>query len=154
MLIAQAAWRTGVSSDRANPGFSILGGGSELLLGLDVVPGIGIIASGRVLASPRLGGVYVEGLASLGAQIRVSDRVRIRGGVSAGRARLDRDGQPTDYVTLIGGFLAASLDMFRFARDRAATELALRLDADGHLDPGTTFPHESISLSLAAGIRF
>lgn len=154
VLVAQGAWRSGVSPDQQNPGFSVLGGGSELVLGLDVVPGIGIVASGRVLAAPRLGGVYLEGLASVGAQVRVSDRVRLRGGVTAGRARLDRQGQATDYATLVGGFLAASVDMFRFARDRVATALALRFDADGHLDVGQTFSKESISLSLAAGIRF
>ena len=154
VLLAQGAWRSGLSADEANPGFSVLGGGSELVLGLDVVPGIGIIVSGRVLATRRLEGVYLEGLASLGVQVRVTDWVRLRGGIAAGRVRLDRNGIPTDYATLVGGFLAASVDLFRFARDRAATELALRFDADGHLDPGTTFPRESVSLSLAAGIRF
>jgi len=154
LLIAQGGWRSGLSPDELNPGFSVLGGGGEVVLGLDVVPGIGIIVSGKVLAGPRLDGVYVEGLGGLGAQLRLSDWVRVRLGIAAGQARLDRDGLATDRAVLLGGFLAASVDLFRLAHDRAAVEIALRLDVDGHLDAGRTFPRESLSLALALGVRF
>jgi hypothetical protein len=107
-----------------------------------------------VFAAPHLSGVYVEGLAGLGAQLRVSDWVRLRAGIASGQARLDRNNQPTDEVVMLGGFIVASVDLFRLARGRAAAETVLRFDVDGHLVQGTTFPRESISLSGGAGFRF
>jgi hypothetical protein len=154
IILGQAGWRTGVSPDEDNPGFRVLGGGSEVVLGLDIVPGIGIIVSGRVLAAPRLSGTYIEGLAGVGAQIRLSDWVRLRAGIASGQARLDRKGSPTDAAILIGGFIVASVDLFRLVRGRAAVEAMLRFDVDGHLLAGETFPRESVALSGGAGFRF
>jgi hypothetical protein len=154
VVLGVGGWRSGMSSSDRNPGFSLLGGGSELVLGIDFVPGVGIVASGRVLAAPRLDGVYVEGLAGLGIQIRLSDWVRLRAGIAGGQARLDRDSRPTDYAILLGGFLVASVDLFRLTRGRAATEAMLRLDIDGHLLAGETFPRQSLALSAGAGFRF
>lgn len=153
-VLGYAGWRTGILPDGVNPGFSVLGGGSELILGVDVVPGVGIIADGRVLAGPRLGGVYVEGTAGIGAQLRVSDAVRLRVGADAGQARLTRKGQPNDYVVIIGGFFAASVDLVHLGRGRAAVEAMLRIDADGHADVGVTFPRQSLSISTGLGFRF
>ena len=154
VVIASGGWRSGFSTEESNPGFSLLGGGGELVVGLDVVPGIGLVACGRVLAAPRLGGVYIEGLAGLGAQVRLSESVRLRVGIASGQARLDRDTKPPDLAVLLGGFVVASVDLFRLGRGRAAAETTLRLDIDGHLAAGSTFPRESIALSLGAGFRF
>jgi hypothetical protein len=154
IVLGVGGWRTGMSSSERNPGFSLLGGGSELVLGIDFVPGVGIIASGRVLAAPGLDGVYVEGLAGLGIQLRLSDWVRLRAGIAGGQARLDRDAAATDYAILLGGFLVTSVDLFRLTRGRGATEAMLRLDIDGHLLAGDTFPRQSLALSAGAGFRF
>lgn len=154
LLIAHGGWRSGLSPDEANPGFSVLGGGGELVLGIDVIPGIGIVASGRVLAGPRLGGAYIEGLGGLGLQVRLSDWVRLRVGIAAGQARQLREARAADTAVLIGGWVAASVDLFRLVRERAAVEVVLRFDAGGHLDVGVTFPKESIALSLGFGFRF
>lgn len=154
IVLGVGAWRSGVSTEEANPGFSVLGGGSEIVLGIDIVPGIGLIASGRVVAAPHLSGTYVEGLAGLGAQIRVSEWVRIRAGVATGQARLDRAGKSVDSAVMLGGFVVASVDLFRLTRGRAATEAMIRFDVDGHLVAGTTFPRESVALSGGVGFRF
>jgi len=154
VVLGVGGWRSGVSTEETNPGFSILGGGSEVVLGIDIVPGIGIIVSGRVLAAPHSSGVYVEGLAGVGAQIRVSEWVRIRAGVASGQARLDRSGKPVDTAVMLGGFVVASVDLFRLTRGRAATEAMIRFDVDGHLVAGTSFPRESVALSGGVGFRF
>lgn len=154
VLVGQGAWRSGLSNEEVNPGFSVLGGGSELLLGLDMVPGLGVIVDGKVLAAPHRGGTYLEGMGAVGLQLRVSDWVRLRAGAAAGRARLARNGEPTDHANLVGGFFAVSIDLFRLLHDRAATVISLRVDADGHLDAGSTFSKESLALTLGAGIRF
>lgn len=153
LVLGEGGWRSGLSTEEINPGFSVLGGGSELLLGLDVVPGFGVIVDGKVLAGRRRGGTYLEGLGGIGLQLRVSDWVRLRAGAAAGRARLDRGGQPTDSATLVGGFFAASIDLFRLLHDRASTVISFRVDADGHLAPGTTFSHESLAVTLGLGFR-
>ena len=154
LVLAEGGWRSGLSTEEVNPGFSVLGGGSELVLGLDVIPGFGVVVDGKVLAGRRRGGTYLEGLGGIGLQLRVSDSVRLRAGAAAGRARLDRSGQPTDSATLVGGFFAASIDLFRLLRDRAATIISFRVDADGHLDAGQTFSRESLAVTLGLGLRF
>ncbi|MEO6954806.1 MAG: hypothetical protein ABI321_23600 [Polyangia bacterium] len=154
VLIGEGGWRSGLSTEDVNPGFSVLGGGGELVVGLDFIPGFGVIIDGKVLAAPRRGGTYVEGVGALGLQLRISDWVRLRGGAAAGRARLDRNGQPTDTATLVGGFFAVSIDLFRLLHDRASTVISFRVDADGHLDAGSTFSKESLALTLGVGFRF
>jgi len=153
-LLGVAGWRSGILPDGVNPGFSVLGGGAELILGIDIVPGVGIIADGRVLAGSRLSGVYVEGTAGIGAQLRVSDAVRLRLGADAGQARLTRKAQANDYAVIIGGFFAASVDLVHLGRGRAAVEAMLRIDVDGHAEVGTTFPRQSLSISTGLGFRF
>lgn len=153
-LLAQGGWRSGLSNKENNPGFSVLGAGGELLFGIDVFPGLSVIADGRVMAGPRLGGAYLEGLGGVGLQLRVTDWVRIRGGAAAGQASLLRSNFVTDHAVLVGGWIAASVDLFRLLHDRAAAVISLRLDADGHVDPGATFSQESIELTLAVGFRF
>ncbi len=151
-VLGFGGWRSGISPDQVNPGFSVFGGGSDLNLGLDLRPGVGLFASGRVLAGPRLAGVYVEGMAGLGVQLRVNDWVRLRAGIASGQARLDRSTQPTDTAILLGGFVVASVDLVRFGRASACG--MLRFDVDGHLVAGATFARESIALSAGAGFRF
>ncbi len=154
VILAAGGWRCSISPDQASPGFSVLGGGGELVLGIDLIPGIGIVASGRVIAAPHLSGVFVEGLGGLGVQIRLSEWVRLRLGIASGVLRLDRDGFATDHAILLGGFVAASVDLFHLGRGRAAVETMLRLDVDGHLLTEGVFPAESMALSIGLGLRF
>ena len=154
LVLAAGGWRSSISSDGANPGFSVLGGGGELVVGIDIVPGVGIIASGRVLAAPHLSGVYLEGLGGLGVQVRLSEWVRLRLGIASGLLRLAREGLATDSTILLGGFVAASVDLFHLGRGRAAVETMLRLDVDGHLVTEGIFPAESLALSVGLGFRF
>src|SRR6185369_5127529 len=69
-LVGAAGWRTSIGVDTHAPGFDEPGGGGELVLGLEVGSGFGIVASGRALAGPG----YLEGLAGLGLQLHISDR--------------------------------------------------------------------------------
>src|SRR5262249_14319956 len=80
-LVGSGGWRTTTGVDTHAPGFDTVGGGGELVLGLEVGQGFAIFASGRVLAAQS----YLEGLAGLGLQLHVGDRVRLRASPAAGQ---------------------------------------------------------------------
>ena len=138
-------WRTSIGVDTHAPGFDELGGGTELSLGFEVGSGFAILGSGRVIA----GGGYLEGLAALVLQLRVSDRVRVRAGPSAGQISLKGDS-----AKLVGGFLAGSVDLFAFGGGRVATTIGLRFDVDGLVGGGKELPDSSISLAVGVGLRY
>jgi hypothetical protein len=153
-VLGFASWRSSILPNDVAPGFSVLGGGSELLLGIDLVAGVGLVADGRIFAGPRMSGVYVEGLAGVGPQLRVSDSVRLRVGAAGGQARLDRKGMATHYSPLVGGFFAASVDLVHLGRGRVAAVAMLRIDVDAQPGAEVGFPHESLSISTGLGFRF
>jgi hypothetical protein len=154
-LIGTGGWRTSLGLDPKVPGFDALAGGGEVLLGLDIGSGVGIIASGRVLAGKQGGEVYIEGLAGLGIQVRVSETVRLRAGPAAGQAYL-----PRDRAVLVGGFLVASIDLFALGSGRLALALSARLDIDAMLAQGRSpteravLPEQSLALAVGLGIRY
>jgi hypothetical protein len=145
-MVGTGGWRTAIGVDTRAPGFDALSGGSEILLGVEIGAGVGVVTSGRVTA----GSGYLEGLASLGVQLRVNDWVRLRAGAAAGQLTLDKQAAP-----LIGGFLAASIDLFALGGGRLATALCLRFDVDGLVaDSATTLPDSSIALAIGLGLRY
>jgi hypothetical protein len=146
--VGTAGWRSGIDPDSRQPGFDAVGGGGELLAGLEIGSGVGLIASGRVLAATRGGDLYVEGLGGLGLHLRVNERVRLRFGAAGGRATL-RD----DAGVLVGGFAATSIDVVSFG-GRLALALAARLDIDGLVGKSTLLPDSSLALALGLGIRY
>jgi hypothetical protein len=149
-LVGTGGWRTALGLDAASPGFDAFGGGGELLAGVELASGLGLFGSGRVIVGVRGQDLYVEGLGGLGLQLRANDRVRVRAGVAAGRATL-----PDDAGTLVGGFLAGSVDVLPLgAGGRLATALALRLDIDGVLGAGARLPERSLGLAVGVGVRY
>src|SRR5687767_10184688 len=75
-VIGAGSWRTSLGNDPRVPGFDAIVGGGEILLGLDVYSGLGIIIDGRFLGGVERGVRYLEGLGGLGLQLRVNDWVR------------------------------------------------------------------------------
>jgi hypothetical protein len=148
--VGTGGWRTSIDADGRVPGFDAVGGGTELLAGLEVTSGLGLFASGRMIAGVRGGDLYLEALGGLGVQLRVNERVRVRAGAAAGRASLaDEQG------TLVGGFLAGSMDLVPLgAGGRLATALSVRLDIDGLTGGRALLPESSLALALGLGFRY
>ena len=145
LFVGSGGWRSSISSSDHAPGFDELGGGAELLLGLEVGSGFAIVGSGRVLAGDQ----YLEGLAGLGLQLHVGDRVRIRASPAAGQMTLKGDNG-----ILVGGFVAGSIDLIPFGGGRVAATIGLRLDIDGVLGGGLELPDTSLSLAIGVGLRY
>src|SRR5437763_1759352 len=72
-MTASGGWRTALSNDSRVPGFDALGGGTELVLGLDVYGPLGIVLTGRFLGGAQRGGEFLEGLGGAGLQLRLSE---------------------------------------------------------------------------------
>lgn len=143
--VGTGGWRTGIGVDVRAPGFEQVGGGGELTAGLEVTGGVGLFASGRVLA----GGGYLEGLAGIGVQLRVSERVRLRAGPAVGQATLGGD-----RAVMVGGFAVGSIDLFPLGGGRIATALSLRVDVDSMIGARTLLPDSSLGLSAGLGLRY
>jgi hypothetical protein len=144
-----AAWRTALGGTPRQPGFEAVTGGGELLLGLDLYQGFGLFLSGRFVGGVEAGLRYLEGLGGLGLQLRVNDLVRLRAGAAAGQALM-----PDDVAVLVGGFLAASIDLFQLGNGRVAFALSLRLDIDAMIGAMRTLPDASLALGLGIGLRY
>jgi hypothetical protein len=144
-VVGAAAWRTSIGVDTNAPGFDKPAGGGDLYLGLEVGGGFSIFASGRVLA----GSDYLEGLAGLGLQLRVSDRVRLKASPAAGQLTVAGAS-----ALLVGGFLAGSVDVVAFGGGRVAATIGLRFDVDGVVNGDKTLPQASIALALGVGLRY
>jgi hypothetical protein len=147
-MLGIGGWRTSLGNDARSPGFEALAGGGELLVGLDVVAGVGVFAMGRVLYA---GGTtyYLEGLGGTGLQLRITELVRLRLGAAAGQANLG-----ADRAILVGGFVAGSFDLVNLGAGRLALALSVRLDVDGHVNAGGALPGQSLALALGLGLRF
>ncbi len=144
-----ASWRTSLGTDPRVPGFEAVVGGGEILIGLDLYSGLGLILTGRFLGGVERGARYLEGLGGLGLQLRVNDWVRLRAGAAAGQALM-----PDDTAVLVGGFLAASIDLFSLGSGRVAFTLSLRLDIDAMLGATTSLPDQTLALALGLGLRY
>jgi hypothetical protein len=148
-MAGTGGWRCSLGLDNRVPGFSALAGGGEVTFGFDITTGVGLVASGRVLAAGFGKDHYLEGLGSFGPQLQVSERVRLRGGVAAGQLILG-----DDRAILVGGFLVGSFDLFTLGAGRLAVALAARLDLDGHINAAGALPGQSLGLALGLGIRY
>ncbi|HZS38813.1 MAG TPA: hypothetical protein VFF06_18400 [Polyangia bacterium] len=148
-VIGVAAFRSALGQDAHAPGFDTFAGGGELSAGLDVYSGLGIVANGRVLAGSQAGNHYLEGLADVGLQLRVTESVRLRGGPTAGRCTLGEDS-----AVMVGGFFAGSIDLFALGPGRLSTTLGVRLDVDSMLGGRSLLPDRSLSFALGLGVRY
>ena len=149
-VVATGGWRSAMgSSDARSPGFDALAGGSELVLGLEVGAGLAIVGDGRFLIGEAGGAhTFLEGLGSLALQLRLG-RVRLRAGPTAGQARWRGD-----QATLVGGFVAGSIDVLPLGGGRMSTTVALRLDLDADVGAATFLPDASAALALGLGVRY
>ena len=149
-VVAAGGWRSAMgATDARSPGFDALAGGGEFVLGLDVGAGLAVVGDGRVLAGQAGGAhTFFEGLGSLALQLRLG-RVRLRGGPAAGQARWRGDS-----ATLVGGFVAGSIDVFPLGAGRLSTTVSLRLDVDADVGATTYLPEASVALALGLGVRY
>jgi hypothetical protein len=154
-MAASGGWRTALGSDLQAPGAEALAGGTEVVIALDFYGPLGIAFDGRFL-----GGLskqastnsyekrFFEGLGGIALQLHVSDSVRLRVGAAAGQLY---DGEPT--AVLVGGWLAASIDLFAIG-GRLALALSLRLDADAEIGAPPALPDASLALAAGLGLRY
>ncbi len=149
LVFAAAGIRAGIGTDTIAPGFDAFAGGAELDAGLEIGSGVGIVASGRVLAGSQAGNNYLEGLGALVVQVRVSETVRLRAGPAAGQATLG-----SDSAVLVGGYMAGSIDLFALGSGRLSTALTVRLDVDAMLGARKLLPDRSLGFSLGVGVRY
>jgi hypothetical protein len=148
-VVGVGGWRASLGDDLRAPGFDALAGGGELVLGLDIGAGLGVVGSGRVLAgSAGGGGTYFEALGGVALQARLG-RARVRVGPAAGQANWRGD-----RATLLGGFVAASIDLFALGSGRLSTTVDLRLDIDVDVGARTVLPDQSLALALGLGLRY
>lgn len=149
-VVAAGGWRSAMAAiDVRAPGFDALTGGGELVLGLDVGAGLAVVGDGRVLAGEAGGAhTFFEGVGGVAVQLRLA-RVRLRAGPAAGVAKLRGE-----QATLLGGFLAASVDVFQLGAGRLSSTVSLRLDLDDDLGAGTYLPDASAALALGLGVRY
>jgi hypothetical protein len=155
-VVGVGGWRASLGDDLRAPGFDALAGGGELVLGLDIGAGLGVVASGRVLAgsagrgSSNVGssGTYLEALGGIALQARLG-RARLRAGPAAGLVTWSGD-----RATLLGGFVAGSIDLFALGGGRLSTTVDLRLDIDVDLGAKTVLPDQSLALALGLGLRY
>jgi hypothetical protein len=144
------AWRSSLGTDVRAPGFDAFAGGGELDVGLDIGLGLGVVINGRILAGAVSGvSPYLEGLGGAGLSLRIGDRVRIRAGGAAGLARWHGDA-----ATLLGGFLAGSIDLFALGSGRLSTALTVRLDIDADIGAQTYLPDQSLAFAVGLGFRY
>jgi hypothetical protein len=152
-MVGAGAWRTAFSIDSRVPGFDTVMGGGELTLGLEFYGGLGVVLSGRFLGGQRShasdSGRYLEGMGSIGLQLRISETVRLRAGAAAGQALT-----PDENATLVGGWIGASFDLFALGGGRLSMALSVRLDADALLDTKKILPDQTMGLALGIGIRY
>ena len=150
-LTGGGGWRVAVGGENRAPGFEVLYGGADGLVGLSVAGFFAVLAGAHVRGGASDGLRYLEGGADLAVQLQVSERVRLRAGGSFGRAFLGLDG---DGAWLPQGFLGASFDAKPFAGGRFALALALRLEVGGYLGDDVRFPAATLALSVGGGGRF
>lgn len=148
-LIGTGGWRTSVVSTSNAPGFEAFAGGTELSLGFDLKPGVGLVANGRALVGRHAGQLYIDGKGGLAAQIQANTRVRVRVGLTAGQIR---DG--VIRAISLGGFIGMGVDLVQFRNGRSALMFGARLDVDGHITKVQTLPGATLALAVGLGLRY
>ncbi len=148
-VVGAGGWRGSIGNDARAPGFDAVAGGGEVVLGLDVGAGVAIVGDARVLGGEAAGSsrTYFEAVASPAVQVRLA-RARLRAGPAVGEI-LWRD----EAAVLVGGFLAASIDLFPLG-GRLSTTVSLRLDADADVGAKTFLPDSSLALAVGLGFRY
>lgn len=155
-------WRAAWADDRS-PGFQALGGGGEVLLGLELDNSFGVLLGGRVLSLSHVtptapsSGTFLEGSGEVLGTFRLSNLVRIGLGGQVGRFwRCCGEDAATDLSAIVyGGFVRIGLDVLPIQSLPRALVLHLRLGLDGmHPVSATTqLPNRSLSLALGFGLR-
>ena len=152
-MVGAGGWRTGLGLDPRATGFQAVAGGTEVVLGVDFMPAVGVFLTGSFLAGEVAGSPtsdpYFEAMGGAGIQLRPSDAVCVRAGPAAGRAISEKDN-----ATLVGGFLGASLDLFSLGSGRLSLALSARLDVDAMLGSRSELPGESLALTAGIGLRY
>lgn len=148
-LIGQGGFRVSLGAGPHASGFDAALGGGDFLLGINVYGGLSVFTTGRVQGGERNGDSYFEGLGGVGLQAALNARSRLRVAVVSGQA-LHKD----EHTTLVGGFLAASIDLLPIYGERLASAISLRFDLDGAIAPSNNIPDLSMGLSLGLGIRY
>lgn len=149
--VGAGGWRTSLGLDARSPGFQAVAGGTEVLLGLDLIPAVALFASGRFLAGEETasGDRYFEALGGAGVEVHLSDAVSLRAGPAAGRAISQNDA-----ATLVGGLLAATIELFPLGSGRLSLALSARLDVDAMLGAEADLPSYSLALAFGIGLRY
>jgi hypothetical protein len=149
-VVGVGGWRVSLGDDQRAPGFDAIAGGGELVVGLDIGAGLGVVGSGRVLAGKAgdSASTYFEALGGVALQARLG-RARVRVGPSAGLVSWSGD-----TATLLGGFVAGSIDLFSLGGGRLSTTIDLRMDLDFDLGAKSALPDESLALALGLGLRY
>ena len=144
-----AGWRVAFGNDARNPGFSAVTLGGELLVGLSVGAGFGVLVGGHGRVGSTDGGSYDELAGSLGAVLQVAERVRLLLGGDVGRAWLD---MPARSSLFAGGWLASTIDVLSLGR--GALQLCIRLDLVNFIDNIPALPLVSVSFGGGIGARY
>ncbi len=147
-------WRAAAVTNSRGSGFEVLGGGGELVLGLDTpVPWLGLFVSGRFVG---YGIKQYQGDAGLGLLFHPRDRIHVHVGASCGVLHLvDNKAVPAinENAIPIGGFLGTTVELFRLG-NRLSTAVSARFDVVDLLGAGAHLPDTSITLSVGAGIHY
>ena len=147
-VVGAGGWRTAIAGDVHVPGFDALAGGGELVLGADVGAGLAVVTTGRALVGQVSGaGTYLEVTGGAAVQLRLG-RARLRAGPAAGFVRW------RETATLVGGFVAASIDLFSLGGGRLSTTISMRLDIDDDIGAREMLPDASVALALGLGLRY
>ncbi len=147
--LGTGGWRTSILSTGDAPGFEAFAGGTEISLGFDLRPGVGIVGNGRALIGRHAGQLYLDCKGGLAVQVQANQRVRIRAGVTGGELR-DGSVRAISY----GGFVAVGVDMVQFRDGRSAMIFAARLDVDGHTGAPPSVPGATLALAVGLGVRY
>jgi hypothetical protein len=151
-MAAAGGWRAALGTDQRAPGFQGLGGGTEVVVALDIWGPLGLALDGRFLGGLENNQKFLEATGGLALQVHLSDSVRLRAGPAAGELYA---GDETG--VLVGGFVAVSVDLFALG-GRVAIAFTLRLDADALLFTSpvaqTHLPDSTVALAIGLGFKY
>ena len=152
-LTLVGGWRAALISNVRGGGFEVLGGGGELVVGLDItpLPWIGVFASGRLLG---YGIRQYEGDAGIGVLLHPRGRVHVRVGACAGEIRIvDERFGVDERAVPVGGFVGTTIELFHLG-NRLSTAMSARFDVVDLLRASTNLPDASLSLAVGLGVHY
>ncbi len=150
-LTGGAGWRTSLGADARAPGFDAITGGVDALVGLEFGGSAAVIVGGRLHGGTSGGARYLEAAGDLGAQLRLGERVRLRAGFSGGEGWIPSHASS---ATMLGGWLAVSIDVLQLAAGNMALTFMARLDVGGFLGAGPDFAIGTMALCGGFGLRY